>query len=347
MENKINKGFYTTEYFKKTKKILINNQMHEETTMQFYCLTCNDYMLSGIEEIKKIIIDNFHQKDLEKLRFYFRNDGEIIKQNEPVISIIGDYSLLCEYENIFNSILCRNSSVATNGYELSKVVDIKKIINMNERSDHYSLQEIDGYSTWLSGIKLFTTDAQVNLINDKEVKVIGTVPHAMFQQFKNDTKKLIVKYNELFNDLILLIDFENDVIKTLDSIKEYFNLLIGVRIDTAINLIDESIKKLNIDTNEKYGVNFHLINLVRKYLDENNGKHIKIVISSGLNLERIKKLEALKAPVNFYGVGAYFNKTSTHFTCDLVKINGDNFAKIGRKYLDTKKMYLWNFKNEK
>ncbi len=347
MENKIKKGFYTTEYFKKTKKILINNEMHNETTMQFYCLKCNDYMLSGIEEIKKVLLNNFKKEELEKLEFYFRNDGEIINRNEPVISITGDYSLLCQYENIFNSILCRNSSVATNSYELSKVVNLEKIINMNERSDHYSLQEIDGYSSWLSGIKLFTTDAQVNLINDKAVKVIGTLPHAIFQQFRNNVKEIIEKYNELFSDLILLIDFENDVIKTLESIKNYFHLLKGVRIDTSINLIDKSIEKLNILDNEKYGVNIHLINLVRNFLDQNNGNHIKIVISSGLNLEKIKELEELKAPVNFYGVGAYFNGQSTHFTCDLVKINGDNFAKIGRKYLDTKKMYLWNFKDEK
>lgn len=347
MENKIQKGFYTTEYFKKTKKILINNQMHNETTMQFYCLKCNDYMLSGIEEIKRIILNNFTKEDLEKLIIYFRNDGEIINKNEPVISITGDYSLLCEYENIFNSILCRNSSVASNGYELSKVVNIKKIINMNERSDHYSLQEIDGYSSWLSGIKLFTTDAQINLINDKSVKVIGTLPHAIFQQFRNNVNKLIEKYNELFSDLILLIDFENDVIKTLESIKKYFPPLKGVRIDTSINLIDKSIEKLNIDDDQKYGVNIHLINLVRNFLNENNGKHIQIVVSSGLNLEKIKELEELKAPVDFYGVGAYFNKSSTHFTCDLVKIENENFAKFGRKYLDTKKMYLWNFKNEK
>jgi nicotinate phosphoribosyltransferase len=147
MENKIKKGFYTTEYFKKTKKILINNEMHNETTMQFYCLKCNDYMLSGIEEIKKVLLNNFKKEELEKLEFYFRNDGEIINRNEPVISITGDYSLLCQYENIFNSILCRNSSVATNSYELSKVVNLEKIINMNERSDHYSLQEIDDYSS--------------------------------------------------------------------------------------------------------------------------------------------------------------------------------------------------------
>ena len=69
-----------------------------------------------------------------------------------------------------------------------------------------------------------------------------------------------------------------------------------------------------------------------KALDKAGFKHVKIVVSSGFNPQKMSEFEKFNTPVDIYGVGSYLVKNDIcGFTGDLVELNGKSEAKFGRK----------------
>ena len=121
----------------------------------------------------------------------------------------------------------------------------------------------------------------------------------------------MICYKKLFpqeKELIALVDYSNDVIKdSLIVLKAFGQQLHGVRVDTSKNMIDHMFD--NEKNRDQYkGVCVEQIKRLRKALDENGGKHVKIIVSSGFTPEKIAHFEASKAPVDAYGVGDYILK---------------------------------------
>ena len=67
-----------------------------------------------------------------------------------------------------------------------------------------------------------------------------------------------------------------------------------------------------------------------KNVNELDYKDTKIVISSGLKIDKVKEYEAKKIPVDMYGVGKSATEINVFFTGDLIKTDGEYQAKIGR-----------------
>ena len=81
-----------------------------------------------------------------------------------------------------------------------------------------------------------------------------------------------------------------------------------------------------------------LIHALRQALDQEGFTHVQIIVSSGFNPEKIKWFEQEKAPVNLYGVGLYLITIHTNFTGDLVMLNGQPQAKVGRYLLPSDRL---------
>ena len=245
----------------------------------------------------------------------------------------GNYKYFGIYEGVIDGILSRATSLATNAYNIIKVANKKEIIFMGDRSDHYINQTRDGQSIALGGIHTQVTNAQVSLHNGK---AIGTIPHVLIQMFKGDLIKSLKAYHDTFPDekIVSLVDFNNDVIKdSLSSFKEFKENLIAVRVDTSLSVSDAMF--LN---NEEYGVTPNLIKNLRKQLDKVGAKKVKIIVSSGFDVEKIKLFENNNTPVDIYGVGASLLKINNTFTADAVEIDELKIAKVGRKINDVSKM---------
>ena len=70
---------------------------------------------------------------------------------------------------------------------------------------------------------------------------------------------------------------------------------------------------------------------VRARLDQAGFTHVKIVVSGGLNPERIAYFREAGAPVDSYAVGSYISgATPIDFTGDIKEIDGRPIAKRGR-----------------
>jgi nicotinate phosphoribosyltransferase len=74
-----------------------------------------------------------------------------------------------------------------------------------------------------------------------------------------------------------------------------------------------------------------LVKEVRARLDQAGYRHVKIVVSGGLDAERIRRFGDEGAPVDLFGVGSAISSAQPiDFTGDLKEVEGRPVAKRGR-----------------
>lgn len=332
----IKKGYYSSKYFLSTKKILKNNKNSEDVTLKFFHFSDN-ITVCGIDECVQLIKFCIDKNNMKKITILGKKDGDISKKGEPILVIRGDYKEFGYLENIIDGILSRRSSIATNCKKITDLIGGKNMIFMGDRTDDYSIQAYDGYAAYYGGVRNFVTKKQIEFIkSDKDVKYIGTIPHAAIQQHNGnivDTLNAFIKKNDKNENIVALIDYNNDCINELNSIYESKIKIDFVRIDTSSKLIDKSLIKIATKKKNKsqyFGVNHWLINKVRNKLDELNMHDTKIIVSSGLTYEKIINLIKKKSPVDIYGIGKSLLNISVNYTGDLIKIGNQYKSKVGR-----------------
>ncbi|MCQ2787337.1 MAG: nicotinate phosphoribosyltransferase [Bacilli bacterium] len=330
-------GFYSANYFLKTRKIVATKLKNHIVTMQFFQRS-NDVMLCGIDEVIALIATFAHNP--KQLKIEALNDGDLIKENEPVLKITGRYEDFGYLESLIDGILARRTSVATNVYRIKKIIGNKyDMFSMADRQDDYLTQAGDGYATYVAGVKKVSTDAQGLYWGGKGM---GTMPHALIQMCKGDVVKAAKLYHQTFpkEKVTALVDYNNDVITDTLKLAKALNKDLGaVRVDTSKALIDKYFKNKNTKGFDPHGVCKELIFALRHELDKHGYKHVKIVVSSSFTLEKIKEWVKLKVPVDTYGVGsALVVNTTSGFTGDLVMLDGKDEAKVGRKDIKSKRL---------
>lgn len=334
--SEIKDGFFSANYFLKTRKIVLENVPNHIVTMQFFQRK-DDIMLCGIDEAVALI--HTFANNPKKLVIEALNDGDIISSNEPVLKITGKYEDFGFLESLIDGILARRSSVATNVYRIKKLLGKKEMFSMADRQDDYRTQIGDGYATYVAGVTKVSTDAQGLWWGGKGV---GTMPHALIQICGGDLIKAAKIYHKSFPNekVTALVDYNNDVIT--DSIKlakELGNDLAAVRVDTSLSLIDHYFDNKDTKGFDPHGVCKELIFALRKELDRYGFKHVRIIVSSSFDLNKIKEWIKHKVPVDVYGVGsALVTNNVAGFTGDLVSLDGKDEAKVGRKNIFSKRL---------
>jgi len=114
---------------------------------------------------------------------------------------------------------------------------------------------------------------------------------------------------------IILVDtFKDEAEEALRVAEELGEKLNGIRLDTP---------------GERGGVTAGLVREVRARLNQAGFNHVQIVVSGGLNLERIAALGEAGADV--FGVGSFISRApAIDMTMDLKEVNGKSLAKRGR-----------------
>ncbi|MCK5945941.1 MAG: nicotinate phosphoribosyltransferase [Mycoplasmataceae bacterium] len=314
---------YSAKYFEKTRKIIESNKPDSIVTLQFFQRQDN-VLLCGINEVLELLKK---ETDVSKYTIKYLDEKSIINGMDIVLELTGQYKYFGEYEGIIDGMLARATSLATNARDVVKAANGKEVIFMGDRADHYLNQERDGYAVALGGVTTQVTDAH---IEGHEGKAVGTIPHALIQMFEGDLNKALRAYKKEFPNekLTALVDFNNDVIlDTLRAFKEFKEELVAIRVDTSDGVSDKMF--LN---DEEYGVTPNMIFSLRKALDMVGGQAVKIIVSSGFNVAKIKKFEDVKAPVDVYGVGGSLLKINNSFTADAVMIDKKKIAKVGRSF---------------
>ena len=90
------------------------------------------------------------------------------------------------------------------------------------------------------------------------------------------------------------------------------------------------------------GVNQKLVMNVRDALDKNGFKNIKIIVSGGFDVKKIKSFEKNNIPVDIYGVGSSILKRNIDFTADIVLVDGKFYSKEGRSIKNNSRLKLYD-----
>jgi nicotinate phosphoribosyltransferase len=338
---KMREGYYTDAYFNHTRAALLADGRHPRVVMQVF--QKKDAVLGGIDEA--IAILKLCADDWEELTVHALHDGDRIEPWETVMTIEGDYTLFAHLETPFLGTLARRSLIATNVTRVLEAANSKPIIFMPARHDHQRVQTGDGYAAYVAGAHLgasigMTTDAQASWWGGRG---LGTVPHALIAAYGGNTVLAATKFAEWAPDdfnIVVLVDFENDSVRTsLEVARALGKRLWGVRLDTSGQLVDRSLWNELGDFDPR-GVNERLVRKVREALDRDGFERVRIVVSGGFTVEKIKRFEKLGVPVDSYGIGSSLIRGENDFTGDVVMTDGRPSAKVGRRYRPNPRLEL-------
>jgi len=321
-------GYYSDKYFVRARDILKADHHAPRVTMQVFGKA--RALLGGIDEA--IAILKLCAIEYSELAVYALYDGDEIQPWETVLLIEGPYDAFAHLETLYLGVLSRRTRVGTNTRRVVEAAAPKQIMFFPARHDHWLVQTGDGYAAHVAGAIGVSTDAQASWWGSEG---LGTVPHALIAAYGGDTVLATRKFAELVGPtvrLISLVDFHNDCVRTsLEVAAALGERLYGVRLDTSEMLVDRSLWH-QMGQFRPTGVNAQLVWNVRRALDSAGHQDVKIIVSGGFTVEKIREFEAAGVPVDGYGVGSSLFLGRFDYTADVVLLEGKPCAKVGREY---------------
>jgi nicotinate phosphoribosyltransferase len=292
--------------------------------------------LGGIDEA--IAILKLCGERWDELVVHALYDGDEIAPWETVLLIEGPYDAFAVLETLYLGVLARRTRVGTNTRRVVEAARPRQVMFFPARHDHWLVQTGDGYAAHIAGAIGVSTDAQASWWGSEG---IGTVPHALIAAYGGDTVLASRKFAEHTDPsigLVTLVDFENDCVGTsLKVARALGDRLYGVRLDTSETLVDRSVIP-QMGTFKPTGVNPQLVWNVRRALDAEGFGQVRIVVSGGFTVEKIRQFEEQKVPVDAYGVGSSLFQGRFDFTADVVMVEGKPCAKVGRAYYPNERL---------
>jgi len=321
-------GYYSDKYFVRTRDILLANGNRPRVTMQVFGK--QHAYLGGVDEAIAILKQcAIEWNDLVVHALY---DGDEIEPWETVMLIEGPYDAFAHLETLYLGVLARRTKVGTNTRRVVDAARPKEVMFFPARHDHWLVQTGDGYAAHIAGAIGVSTDAQASWWGSEGV---GTVPHALIAAYGGDTVRATRLFAEHIPEsvrVVTLVDFDNDCVGTsLACARALGPRLYGVRLDTSETIVDRSIIP-EMGTFKPTGVNPQLVRNVRGALDREGFTHVRIVVSGGFTVEKIRQFEEQQVPVDAYGVGSSLYQGRFDFTADVVLVDARPVAKVGRVY---------------
>jgi nicotinate phosphoribosyltransferase len=200
------------------------------------------------------------------------------------------------------------------------------------------VQAEDGYAAKIGGVTGVSTPANASYWNGA---ALGTIPHALIAAYNGNTLAATEAFDRHIDpavNRVALVDFDNDCVHTaLEVARKFGPRLYGVRLDTAETLVDASVVP-HMGSFKPTGVCSRLVRNVRQALDAEGFNHVKIMVSGGFTAEKIQTFEAEQTPADVYAVGSSLFNENVNFTADIVSIEGNPCAKVGRHYRENPRL---------
>ena len=211
------------------------------------------------------------------------------------------------------------------------------MIFMPARHDHHRVQTGDGYAAYVAGQVVGRRDRR----HDRRAGVLVGRPRARHGAARADRgvrwrhRAAATKFADWAPDdmnVTVLVDFENDSVRTaLDVARALGPRLWGVRLDTSESLVDRSLWD-ELGDFTPTGVNERLVRKrPRRARRRRASTRVRIVVSGGFTVDKIREFEEAGVPVDAYGVGSSLIRGSNDFTADIVVTDGEPSAKVGRR----------------
>ena len=325
---KMRAGYYSDKYFVRAREILLADRFRPRVTMQVFGKS--HAFLGGVDEA--IAILKLCAVEWPELEVHALHDGDEVEPWETAMLIEGPYDAFAHLETLYLGVLSRRTRVATNTRRVVEAASPKEVMFFPARHDHWLVQTGDGYAAHVAGAIGVSTDAQASWWGSEGM---GTVPHALIAAYGGDTVLATRKFAEKMGPdvkLISLVDFDNDCVNTSLRVAEALgDRLHGVRLDTSEMLVDRSLFD-QMGYFKPTGVNPQLVWNVRRALDAADFNRVRIYVSGGFTVDKIRGFERQGVPVDGYGVGSSLFQGRFDFTADVVLRDGKPAGKVGREY---------------
>ncbi len=303
-------------YFKRAQRILAAEQMDPVVTMEIFAR--EDGILCGAEEAISYLREIFgggkpHDPApvVESL-----TDGDPVTAKEVVMRITARYSAFGLYETAILGILSQSTGWATAARRVVEAATPIPVIGFGARHVHPSVADQMDYASVIGGCVGASTPAGAGMAG---LAPTGTMPHALILIFGDTVRAAEAFDRHIDPDVprVVLVDtFKDEAEESLRVADALGDRLWGVRLDTPA---------------ERGRVTAALVKEVRARLDQAGHPNVKIVVSGGLDVERIAYFKEAGAPVDSFAVGSAISDASPiDFTGDLKEIDGRPIAKRGR-----------------
>jgi nicotinate phosphoribosyltransferase len=298
-------------YFARTVEILRKEGMNPVATMEFFASRAG--VLCGMDEVKALLTKVLPKN---KSQVWALAEGDSMKEREVVLRITAPYQSYGLYETAIDGILAHCSGWATAARECVEAAGGIPVISFGARHVYPSVAGVMDYAAIVGGCVGCSSIAGAKLAG---VEPSGTIPHALILTFGDtvEATKAFDKHMPKSIPRVALVDTFKDEVEE------------SVRVAQAMG---ERLASVRLDTPPERGrVTPALVREVRANLDRAGFKKVKIFVSGGINLERIRLFIESGAPVDAFGVGSYISGAKPiDFTADLHEVEGKPIAKRGR-----------------
>lgn len=358
----------TDSYFVRTQEIVRKNGDKEV----IYAVFLRRPVLSAPRLVVQWLERIFAQEKIKASVHVAFPEGEWVGAGQPILYLQGSFEQLVLLETVFLQKLGACCVAACNAYQMVQLLPDVNFIAMGARHcAGYEMQEMIEYGAWVgtqaarkkNAVKGFIGTASHSTAGffDCE-KGLGTMPHALIG-YAGSTLKAAQMFHEQFPDQALgvLVDyFGREVTDGLEVCRHFPELAaagrISLRLDThggryleGLNRQSsyELIMRYAPETLQRYcsekeltflagmGVSAAAIWCMREKLDEAGFDKVRIIASSGFNIEKCRIIAEAKAPVDFIGTGSFIPDiwSETYATADIIAYNGKALVKQGREFL--------------
>ncbi|MBI4297112.1 MAG: nicotinate phosphoribosyltransferase [Chloroflexi bacterium] len=297
-------------YFVRTLEVLQREGINPRVTMEVF--SSGPGVLCGMEEVKALLERVLPPNS----QAWALAEGEFMERKEVALRITAPYQSFCLYETAYLGIMAHCSGWATAARECVEAAQGKPIISFGARHVHPAVAPIMDYAAAVGGCQGCSTTGGARLMGGQP---IGTMPHALILTMGDTVDAVLAFDRHMPPDVprIALVDtFKDEVEESIRVAQALGDRLEGVRLDTPP---------------ERGRVTMDLVKEVRAKLDLAGFPKVRIVVSGGLNPERIRAFMEAGALVDVFAVGSYISDAAPiDFTADLHEVEGKPVAKRGR-----------------
>jgi nicotinate phosphoribosyltransferase len=299
------------------------------------------------------------------------DEGSWVGAGEPLVYITGLFSELADLETILLQKTGSPCVAAHNAYQMALALPKIAFLAMDARHcAGAEMQDMMAYAASVGseaarregacGFIGNATDGTAHYFHAE--RGFGTMPHALIG-YAGSTLRAAEMFHETFPTmpLTVLVDyFGREVTDALAVVERFPEQVaagtLSVRLDTHGGRFLEGL-----DPAESYGVlERHAPGAIRRYrsdaelralvgtgvsaaaiwrmreeLDAVGAQSVKIVVSSGFNVEKCRVMADARAPIDLIGTGSFIpdHWSETYATADIVDYGGAARVKVGREFL--------------
>ena len=298
-------------YLQRTLTILRNEGVNPTVALEFS--PRRGGIFCGIAEVRGLLSRVLPESGSE---VWALNEGDPIEGGEVALRVKAPYSSVGLYETAISGILAQSTGYASAARECVDAAKGTPVLALGARHVHPDVAGILGYCAVVGGCVSCSTIQGARLAG---ITPTGNMPHSLSLLMGGTVQAMEALDKHMPQEVprIALVDtFRDEGEEALAVSRSLREKLRGIRVNTP---------------STRGGITPDLVKELRARLDLSGFRHVEIMVSGGMNPERITEFVDAEAPVNTFAIGAYIAATGPNpFHMDIHEVDGRPVARRGR-----------------